>query len=110
MSLEETVTFNLELNVEKSFTSLRRIELIIFRVLGLWGRLCRMLGLPEDAPVVVIVEKVQRLTMVFRQLHSTILFLEAASGPIGWAMFAISATGTALTAIDIGQQWGSTQA
>lgn len=107
---EETVTFNLELNVEKSFSSMRRVELILFRVLGLWGRMCRLLGVPEDAPVTQIVEKVQRLVMIFRQLHTTIIFLEAASGPIGWAMLGISAAGTTMAAIDIAQQWGSTQA
>lgn len=109
-SLEETVTFNLELNVEKAFDSSRRIELILFRVLGLWSRICRMLGVPEDAPVVQLIERVQRLVMVIRQAHTAIVLLETASGPIGWAMFALGAGGAALATIDTAQQWGSMQA
>lgn len=107
---EESIVFNLELNVEKAFDSSRRLELILFRALGMWTRLCRILGVPEDSPMVQIVERIQRLTMIFRQFHSTIVFLEAASGPIGWAMFGLSAAGTALATVDAAQQWGSTQA
>jgi len=107
---QEQIVYNLELNVENTLDNSRKIELILFRVLGLWGRMCRLLGVPEDSPIVAIVEKVQRLVMVFRQLHSTMLFLEAASGPIGWAMFGVSAAGTAMATIELGQEWGSTQA
>jgi len=100
-SLEETVTFNLELNVEKVFSSSRRIELILFRVLGLWARMCHMLGLPEDSPVVQIAQRVQQLTMIIRQLHTSAVLLEAASGPIGWAMAGISVAATAMSMADV---------
>ena len=98
---EETVTFNLELNVERAFESSRRIELLLFRVLGLWGRICRMLGLPEDSPAVTIVQRVQQVVMVIRQLHTASILIQAASGPIGVAFAALGLAGMALTTGDL---------
>ena len=86
---EETITFNLELNVEKAYTNARKIELIIFRGLGLWNRMCRMLGLPDDSPITKITLTLQRLTMMIRTLHTAAILLNAASGPIGWALAGI---------------------
>jgi hypothetical protein len=97
---EETVTFNLELNVEKAFSASRRIELIIFRALGLWNRLCRMLGLPDDSPIMAITQKVQQIVMVIRQLHTSLILIESASGPLGWAMAALSVAGGTLSAYE----------
>ena len=104
--LEETITFNLELNVEKAVSSSRRIELIIFRVLGLWVRVCKLFGLPPDSPAIQIVQKIQEVTMVLRQLHSTIIFVEAASGPIGWAMAGLSAAALVMSVSDITMSLG----
>ena len=97
---EETVTFNLELNVEKAFDSSRRIELVLFRALGLWNRICRMMGVPDDSPAVKVVQKVQEVVMVVRQLHTAAILLETASGPIGWAMAGIGVVGAAITTGD----------
>jgi len=90
LSSEETITFNLELNVEKVLSSSRRIEFILFRVFGLWAKFCRLLGLPEDSSIMVITQRVQQLTMIVRQLHTSAILLQTASGPIGWAMAGIS--------------------
>jgi hypothetical protein len=106
LSLEETITFNLELNVENALSSSRRVELIIFRALGLWVRLCKLFGLPPDSPAIQIVESIQRVTMVLRQLHSTIIFVEAASGPIGWAMAGLSAAALVMSVSDITMSLG----
>jgi hypothetical protein len=51
------------------------------------------LGLPENIDQAIM--KVERLVMTIRLLHTAMIALEAASGPIGWAL-AIVAGGTAL--------------
>jgi len=75
---EETVTFNLEINVEKAASAIRQVEGLTFRTLGYLQRL----GLPEN--INQAIRLVQRLTMAIRLLHSAIIALEVASGPIGW--------------------------
>lgn len=98
---EETVTFNLDLNVEKAFSASRRIELIIFRALGLWNRLCRLLGVPPDSPLITITQKAQEIAMVARTIHTSVVLIEAASGPLGWAMAGLSIASTALTVSEV---------
>jgi hypothetical protein len=89
---EETVTFNLELNTEILTDNLRQLERLAYRALGLLQRF----GLPED--VNQAVEKIQRLVMTIRLLHSAIIMLQTASGPIGWAL-ALTAVGSAAFSI-----------
>jgi hypothetical protein len=103
---EETVSFNLELNVEKCFDASRRVELILFRVLGLWNRFCRLLGLPADSPINALVSRIQQFVMLIRQLHTAAILLETASGPIGWAMAAIGVGAAVATASDFMLQIG----
>lgn len=95
---EETVTFNLDLLVEQAADKSRKIELIIFRGLGLWNRMCRMLGLPADSPIVKVTAQIQRVVMTIRTLHTAVILLNAASGPIGWAMAGIG-VGSAVMAM-----------
>ena len=97
---EETVTFNLELNVERAFSNARKLELIAFRALGLLNRILRMLGLPEDSPFAKALRQVQLLTMVIRSLHTSAVLLEAASGPIGWALAGLSVGSTFMATAD----------
>jgi hypothetical protein len=97
---ERAVIFNLELNVEKVADNSRRIEFILFRALGLWTRICRLLGVPDDSPIITIVQKVQSLTMLIRTLHTSAILLQAASGPIGWAMAGLSVGATVMAMAD----------
>jgi hypothetical protein len=85
---EESVTFNLELNVEPALQSLRQVEGLTFRTLGYMQRL----GLPENMNQAI--QLVQRLTMVIRLAHSAIIALEMASGPIGWWRAGLAIVGT----------------
>ncbi len=91
---EETVSFNLELNVEQAVDNSRKLELILFRGLGLWNRMCRLLGVPDDSPIMVITERAQRLVMIIRSLHTAVVMLQAArmaaGDPIAWAMAGLS--------------------
>jgi hypothetical protein len=97
MSSEENIVFNLDLNVTSAETKSRKIEMIIYRVLGLWGRVCRVFGVPEDSPAVQIVQKAQQATMILRQVHTAAVLAESAAGPVGWAMAGIGIVGAGLT-------------
>ena len=109
MSTEETITFNLELNVEQAFSKTRQIETLLFRVLRLFGRISKILGIPEDSPASVIIERIQKIVMMVRLLHTSVILLETASGPIGWVKLGVGAATAGVATIDIAQQWGSTQ-
>lgn len=74
---EETVVFNLELNVEAVMDNSRKIEMLLFRTLGLLNRL----GLPENVREALAFA--QRLTMTFRLLHTTMVALAAARATSG---------------------------
>lgn len=89
---EETVTFNLELNVEQCLSNIRRMETLLFRTLGLLRRLS------GNESIDAAISKIQRLVMIIRLTHSAILLLEKASGPIGWA-FAIVGISTAVVSM-----------
>ena len=88
---EETVTFNLEVNVEQALSNLRQIEGLVFRTLGYIQRL----GLPENINQAITI--FQRATMAIRLLHSAIIAMQVASGPIGWWRLGLSLMGMGLT-------------
>jgi hypothetical protein len=92
---EETVTFNLELNVEQAIDNARRLELLLYRSIALLGRL----GLPENIDQAI--SKVQRLIMTIRLLHTAMIALEAASGPIGWALALVGVASALLSTGDL---------
>lgn len=98
---EETIIFNLELNVENAFSSVRKIELILFRALGLWQRFCKLLGLPPDSPINVIAQKAQQIVMIARTIHTAAVLIESASGPLGWIMAALSVGSAAVQVADM---------
>jgi hypothetical protein len=85
---EETITFNLELNVEECVSNIRKVEGLLYRSLALLNRL----GLPEDMRQGIYL--MERMVMVIRLLHTSLILLEAASGPLGWARALVGA-GTA---------------
>lgn len=92
---EETVIFNLELNVEQALDNARRLDLLLYRSLALLGRL----GLPENIDQAIA--KVQRLVMTIRLLHTAAIALEAASGPIGWALALVGVASALLSTGDL---------
>lgn len=92
---EETVTFNLELNVEQTLGQVRQLETLLYRSLSLMRRL----GLPEEVSQAIYV--IQRLVMSIRLLHTAMIMLESASGPIGWGLALISAATAAVSLGDV---------
>lgn len=96
MSIDETVSFSLEVNVEEAMTNLRRALTLLYRTLGLMRRL----GLSENMEFAVTT--MQRTIAVMNQLRLAALALQAASGPIGWALAAVGIAGTVVSGVDLG--------
>jgi uncharacterized protein YigA (DUF484 family) len=89
---EETITFNLELNVEQAIDNTRRLETLLFRTLGLVRRLTGSESL-DDA-----IYKIQRMVMIVRMAHTAVIAFQAASGPIGWALAAVGIVSATVSA------------
>jgi len=85
------VSFSLEVNVEKAYEDLRKIQTILFRTLSL----LRRFGLPED--IDAFITKLQRAIALLNLYRLTIISVEAASGPFGWALAGI---GVATAVVD----------
>lgn len=92
MSVEDhTVSFSLEVNVTKAYENIRRVQTILYRTISL----LRRMGLPEDVDDAIA--HIQKLISILNMLRLTMIAVQAASGPIGWAMAAVSVGGTAVT-------------
>ena len=106
---EETVTFNLELNVEGAIENSRQIEMILYRSLSLWNQWCRILGVPDDSPMSIVIDRAQQIVMMARLIHTSVILLETASGPLGWIKAALGIVSAGTAGIGLAQQFGSTQ-
>lgn len=91
---EETVTFNLEIDVSRTYDNVRKLETLLFRSLGL----ARRLGLPEEISQQIYL--IQRLIMVIRMAHTAMIAFEAASGPYGWALATIGIVSAGVSLVD----------
>lgn len=93
---EEVRQFEKELRrvEERAITATRRLNTAYDVMMGIMALTNRM-GLPDDLRAQT--QQLQALIMVYRQLYASVQLFYAASGPVGWAMFAITATSTAVT-------------
>jgi len=80
MSEQHNVSFNLEIDVSRTYDDLRKLETLLYRCTSL----SRRLGLPEDINAAIL--RIQHMIMVIRLLHTAMVALEAASGPLGWGL------------------------
>ena len=78
MSYEEDVIFNLEVNVEEATKDITELN----RLFTTYLSLARRSGLPEN--IIEALARIQQLRVAIQTLYTSILLLEAASGPIGW--------------------------
>ena len=99
MSEEQTVIFNLEVNVEHSLSDLRRLEGLLTQSISLAQRM----GLPADIDAQI--EKVQRLTMTIRVCHTAYAMLQlarmAAGDPVAWGTAAVTIAAAGLSVSDL---------
>jgi multidrug transporter EmrE-like cation transporter len=93
---EIAVNYLLSINIEPSYTNLRKLEVILFRNLNY---LKRLTGGSED--VNKAIEGIQRLIMILRTAMITLKAFEAAAGPVGWAYAITTGVGLVLTSGDL---------
>ena len=87
----DDVSFSLEINIEKAYVEVRRLQTLLYRTLDIAQR---MSGSPElDA----LITKTQRLISILNQARLTIAAFQIAAGPIGWGLAIVGLVGTALT-------------
>lgn len=103
---QEQVVFNLELNTVGASSSVSKLQTALYRALGLYNRICRLLGVPDDSPLNKLITRVQGLVMITRQLTTTVTLLQAASGPVGWAMASIGVAGVVVSSVEFMQSTG----
>jgi len=95
----ETVEFNLQVNTTKAEVDVLKLQMLINRTMAVSNRLLKRMGAAEDLQDAIM--NVQRLITTLNTLRLTILAVQAASGPIGWAMAGIGIIATALTVDDL---------
>lgn len=96
MSAEDhTVSFSLEVNIEKAYEDIRRVQTLLYRTLGLVSRLT------GNENVDLAIRHIQRLIAWLNQLRLTIAAFEATTGPIGWAMLGLTVATTAVSYADM---------
>ena len=98
---DETVSFSLEINVEKAYENIRKLETVLYRSMGL---LQQLTGSPEIDRALA---QIQSVIVALNQLRLVIAQLQAVSGPIGWAMLLTSLATTAFTYSDVVNEIGS---
>lgn len=92
---DHTVSFSLEVNVEKAYTEIRRVQALLYRTLGL---LQRMGGGDED--IMRVIAKLQRLIAIMNMVRLTAIAMHTAMGPVGWGLAAVGLAGTVMTSMD----------
>jgi hypothetical protein len=95
MSEQHSIDYLLTVNIEPSYTNLRRLELILYRNMNYLKRLTGR----ED--VAGAVSMLQNLIMWLRMAQIALRAFQMASGPVGWAYFATTAIGLAFTTGDM---------
>jgi len=99
---EETVTFNLELDVSQSYDSVRKLETVVYRSIGLIRKVLKQFGLDEEtATIDQVIYKGQKVIMTIRLMHTAMIALMGASGPLGWAMAGIGLATATLSFTDM---------
>ena len=87
----DDVSFSLEINIEKAYVEIRRVQTLLFRTLNLVQRLS------GDEKLDAFVSKLQRLISILNTTRLTIMAFQIAAGPIGWGLAIVGLAGTALT-------------
>lgn len=96
MTVEDhTVSFSLEVNVQKAYENVRQLQTILYRTFALWRRA----GLPEDVDEAI--SKIQQIISLLNQMRLTAIAAYTATGPIGWALALVGAAGTVATTVEM---------
>lgn len=102
MSDQETVTFNLELDVSQSYDSVRKLETVLYRGIGLVRKILKQFGLDEESATIdQIIFKGQKVIMTIRLMTTAVTAFYAASGPLGWALAGIGVATSVVSFTDM---------
>ena len=93
-TFDETVSFSLEVNVDKAYESIRRLETVLYRSLSLLKRLS------GDENIDRAITHIQELLAYINQLRLAIIALQTASGPIGWLLAGIGVASFLVTTLE----------
>ena len=106
MSVEDhQISFSLEINVEKAYQDVRRVQTILYRVAGLMRRM----GLSENVDAAMAkLQQIQRMVNSLRLAYAALQAARMAAGdPIAWAMAGVAIATTAFDAGDLIMEAGS---
>jgi hypothetical protein len=95
---EAVVSLSLELNTQQAEASVRQCLTLLNKTLYL----VQQLG-GGDPDVQRLINNLNRAIALMNQLRLTVIALEAASGPVGWALAGVGLALTALSATDFVQ-------
>ena len=86
---DEDVSFSLEVNIEKAHEDLRKVQMLLYRTLGLMRRFTGSEAIDEG------IMRMQQAIAWANRLRLTLLALQAArmaaGDPLAWATFGLSA-------------------
>jgi len=93
MSESYPVSFDLELNISPiTLSTLRRTQTLLFQT----ASLMRRMGLGEE--INDALSRMQRAIMVANALRLAFIALNAASGPLGWALAGVGVAASVMSA------------
>jgi hypothetical protein len=94
-SEDTTVSFSLEVNVDKAYENLRKAETVLYRTLGLVRRLS------GDENLDKAIAKIQEAIALINSLRLAIVAFQAATGPLGWALAGIGTVTALMTTAEM---------
>ena len=80
MSIDEGVTFNLEVDVREAATSVSELN----RLLTTYVALARRAGLEGD--IMTALAKLQQLRIAIQTVYRSLMLFYSVSGPLGWIL------------------------
>jgi len=96
---DEQVSFSLQTNVDDIYPRLRKVQMVLFGILGLM----RKLGLPPQLDRAIA--GLQRFIAMVNQARLALAALQtarmAAGDPLAWATFGLAAGSTAVSVFDM---------
>jgi len=90
----------IEYNLTVDTTKVLRDIQILTGFFDSYARLLRKLGLPEEQAE--LLREIQRTIALLNQLRLTLIAVQAASGPIGWALAGIGAATFLIDTVEFG--------
>jgi len=92
---EEEYKVKLDMDLREATAEIARYTAVLYGALGIMKRM----GLPEEAQAQIA--QIQKMIAQLMMLRASLIAVEMAAGPVGWALAGISIAGTILTLTDV---------